>query len=59
MKVEGAREEELGKPADKGGVGSGGRLRLLDQVQSNERRLNAEIVCHFLGITQTHNLEDI
>lgn len=34
-------------------------MRLLGQIQSNERRINAEIVCYFLGITKVYNLEDI
>jgi hypothetical protein len=39
--------------------GEGGRVRLLGQVQTNERRLNAEIVCYFLQINKVYNLEDI
>lgn len=34
-------------------------MRLLGQVQTNERRLNAEIVCYFLQINKVYNLEDI
>ena len=36
-----------------------GRLKLCGKIQTNQRRLNAELVCYFMGISKSYDLVEI